>query len=157
MAMAAYQYALRLDPTEAAAYTSLSDQYRQQSSSPDDALALMQRAVEFNPEQAILALALADQFRRLGNVDMAIMTYQQALGWFGSGSEVMSRGLLPTGRTRALAYSRLAGLYEDLGRVDTAMNYYRAAVAAAPDQPWTRVTLGDALRRRNQSAAAETV
>ena len=159
LAMEAYRYALRLDPTEAAAYTSLSDQHRQQAAPPDETLTLMQSAVAFNPEQAILAISLADQFRRMGDVDMAITTYQRALGWFDLGSAAVapgtSSGPQPTGRTRSLSYSRLAALYEDLGQVDTAMNYYRAAVTAAPEQAWSWVTLGDALRRRNRASAAE--
>jgi tetratricopeptide (TPR) repeat protein len=155
MAMEAYQYALQLDPTEAAAYTSLSDQHRQQAAAPDETVALMQKGVEFNPEQAILALTLADQFRRLGDVEMAITTYQQALGWFESDMESFSLGPQPVRRTRALAYSRLAALFQDLGQVDTAMNFYQAAVTAAPNQPWTWVTLGDALRRQDQAVAAE--
>ncbi len=159
LAMEAYRYALRLDPTEAAAYTSLSDQHRQQAAPPDETLALMQSAVAFNPEQAILVISLADQFRRMGDVDMAITTYQRALGWFDLASAGVapgsSSGPQPTGRTRSLSYSRLAALYEDLGQVDTAMNYYRAAVTAAPEQAWSWVTLGDALRRRNRASAAE--
>lgn len=155
MAMQAYRYALRLDPTEAAAYTSLNDQHRQQATPPNEILSLMHKAVEFNPEQAILALALGDQLRRLGDVEMSITMYQQALGWFEPDSEFLSIGLQPTGRTQALAYSRLAALYEDLGQVDAAMNYYHAAVTAEQGQPWTWVTLGDALRRRNQVLAAE--
>jgi tetratricopeptide (TPR) repeat protein len=96
----------------------------------------MQTAVEFNPDLAILSISLADQYRRLGDVGMAITTYQQALGWFESGSAAIAPGGNsrpgPTGRIRALSYSRLAELYEDLGQVDTARNSYSARPTLDP-------------------------
>src|SRR5690606_25148085 len=51
--------------------------------------------------------------------------------------------------------TRLATVSEDLGLTEPAMNYYSAAVAAAPERAWTQLMYGDALRRRNDVTAAE--
>lgn len=156
MAMATYQHVLQLDPTQVAAYTSLNDQYRQQAIPPDETLALLEMAAEVNPEQVVLFLSLGNQLQRYGDVETAIITYQLALDLLEPNILSLRLRQRSAERNRALAYSRLAALYEDIGQLETAMSYYHAAVAAAPTESWTRVLLGDALRRRNDAAAAET-
>ena len=155
VAMEAYQHALQLDPTEVAAYTSLSSQYQQQAMPPDETLGLLEMAIEVNPEQVALFLSLGDQLRRYGDVETAITTYQLALDLLEPNIPSLRLGQPSAGHNRALAYSRLAALYEDIGQLESAMNYYHGAVVAAPTESWTRVLLGDALRRRNDAAAAE--
>jgi len=155
LATAAYRLALKLDPTQAAIYASLSDQYRQMAVPPDETLVLLQMGTEFNPDQVSLVLSLGDQFERLGDFEMAIATYRLALDILEYGTPSLGTSLQSIGHNQALAYSRLAQLLEDTGRVDIAMSYYSAAVAAAPTESWARVTFGDALRRRNQVTAAE--
>ena len=94
-----------------------------------------------------------------GDTETAIEAYQTALDKFElyNTSNSLNPGAANT--SRAFAYIRLATVAEDLGLLEPAMNYYSAAVAAAPDAPWTHVTHGDALRRRNdhQNAAVAQV
>ena len=120
--MTAYNHALQLDPTEVAAYISLSEQYRQQAVPPHETVALLELATEENPDQAIPLLSMGDQWRRYGHVEAAITTYYLALDLLESNQ--ISYQSLPrsTGRNRALAYSRLAALYEDTGQVEAAMS-----------------------------------
>ncbi|HXF62020.1 MAG TPA: tetratricopeptide repeat protein, partial [Caldilineaceae bacterium] len=154
-AMAAYQKAFRLDPTQVQLYLALSNQFRQLGGEQAEVLALLETAMRANPDEATLALALGDQLQRQGETARAMDAYQAALDMF----ELASRSPTVTPRSaetsRAYAYIRLATVSEELGQMEPAMNYYSAAVAAAPDLPWTQVTYGDALRRRNDVAGAE--
>jgi len=155
-AMEAYQQAFRLDPTQVQLYLALSNQFRQQGGRQDDILELLQTAIRANPEEATLALALGDQLQRRGDTEAAIDAYQTALDKFElyTAPNTLNPGAANT--SRAFAYIRLASVAEDMGLLEPAMNYYSAAVAAAPDVAWTHVTYGDALRRRNdvENAAA---
>jgi tetratricopeptide (TPR) repeat protein len=154
-ATVAYQKAFRLDPTQVQLYLALSNQFRQLGGEQEEMLNLLETAIRANPNEATLALALGDQLQRQGETVRAIDAYQSALDMFELAS--LSPNLTPRGAdtSRAYAYIRLASVSEDLGLMEPAMNYYSAAVAAAPDLPWTQVTYGDALRRRNDVAAAE--
>ncbi len=148
-AMEAYQQAFRLDPTQVQLYLALSNQFRQQGGRQDDILELLQTAIRANPDEATLALALGDQLQRRGDTEAAVDAYQTALDKFElyTASSSLNPGAANT--SRAFAYIRLASVAEDMGLLEPAMNYYSAAVAAAPDVAWTHVTYGDALRRRN--------
>ncbi len=92
--------------------------------------------------------------QRRGDTAAAIDAYQTALDKFELYTSSNSMNPGATNTSRAFAYIRLAAVAEDMGLLEPAMNYYSAAVAAAPDTPWTHVTYGDALRRRNDVAGA---
>lgn len=154
-ATTAYQTAFRLNPTQVQLYLALSNQFREMGGQRAELLNLLQTAIRANPDEATLALALGDQLQRQGETTQAIDAYQSALDRFELAS--LSNILTPRGSntSRAYAYIRLATVSEDLGLTEPAMNYFSAAVAAAPDVPWTHVMYGNALRRRNQVAEAE--
>lgn len=154
-ATVAYQKAFRLDPTQVQLYLALSNQFRQLGGEQEGMLTLLETAMRANPDEATLALAFGDQLQRQGEAARAIDAYQSALDMFELVS--LSPNLTPRGAdtSRAYAYIRLASVSEDLGLMEPAMNYFSAAVAAAPDLPWTQVAYGDALRRRNDAEAAE--
>ncbi len=156
-AIQAYRTAIQLDPTAVTAYTSLSEQYRQQAASPEENMELLVTATQFNPDQASLFLSLGDQWRRQGDNATAISAYQLALDLLEPYDQSTNKSQKSVGHSRAMAYSRLAQVYEDMGWLDTAMTYYNASVTAAPTESWTRVALADALRRRNQVADAEAL
>jgi tetratricopeptide (TPR) repeat protein len=154
-AITAYQRAFQLDPTRIAVYISLSDQLRQHGGRPAEILELLQTASQINPSEATLLIALGDQLQRVGDLQAAIDAYQSALNNLDPYTLTPQLRLRSTGQIRAFAYARLAAVYEDMGQLEPAMNYYRAVPAAAPDTPWTYVLLGDALRRRNDLVTAE--
>jgi tetratricopeptide (TPR) repeat protein len=154
-AITAYQRAFQLDPTRIAVYVSLSDQLRLHGGRPSEILELLQTASQINPSEATLLIALGDQLQRVGELQAAIDAYQSALDNLDPYALTPQLRLRSTGQIRAFAYARLAAVYEDMGRLEPAMNYYRAVPAAAPDTPWTYVLLGDALRRRNDLVTAE--
>ncbi len=151
----AYQKAFRLDPTQVQTYLALSNEFRQQGGRQDETLQLLKTAIRANPDEATLELALGDQLQQRGDTKAAVDTYQAALDMFEL--YTLSNILNPRGTntSRAYAYTRLANVSEDLGQMEPAMNYYSAAVAAAPDLPWTQMMYGDALRRRNDLDGAE--
>jgi tetratricopeptide (TPR) repeat protein len=155
-AIIAYERAFELDPTRIAVYVSLSNQLRQHGGRPAEILELLQTASQVNPGEATLLIALGDQLQRVGDTRAAIDAYQAALETLDPYTLTPQLRLRSTGPSRASAYARLASTYEDLGQLVPAMNYYQAVVAAAPEIPWTHVILGDALRRRNDVAAAKT-
>lgn len=155
LAIAAYQKALQLDPSQVVTYISLGDQYQQGTTPAGETLDLFQTATELNPQQATLFLFLGEQLQRLGDVQTAIAVYQLALDLLGTDNTFSRTSQQTSSRTRVLAYSRLAAIHEDLGQIEIAMNYYNAAVTASPAEPRSRVLLGDALRRRNDPTAAE--
>lgn len=154
-ATVAYQKAFRLDPTQVQLYLALSNQFREMGGQRAELLNLLQTAIRANPDEATLALALGDQLQRQGETAEAIDAYQAALDRFELTSLTNSLTARGSNTSRAYAYIRLAAVSEDLGQTEPAMNYYSAAVAAAPDVPWTHVMYGDALRRRNKVAEAE--
>jgi tetratricopeptide (TPR) repeat protein len=152
----AYRRAFQLDPSQVAVYVALSNQLRQQSGQSDEVLELLKTTASINADEPALFLALGDHWQRAGDVTAAIDAYLTALDKLDSYTLSSPVRRLPSGQTRAYIYARLARLYEDLGQLAPAMNYYRSAVAAAPDIPWTQVMLGDALRRRNNAKDAES-
>ncbi|GAB4531207.1 MAG: hypothetical protein Kow0063_10130 [Anaerolineae bacterium] len=154
-AIDAYQRAFQLDPTQVDVYISLSNLLRQHGGQPMGILELLQVANRFNPGEAALLIALGDQSERVGDLQTAIDAYRSALEELDPYALAPQLRSQPVGRRRAFAYARLARAYEDLGQLEPAMNYYHAVVAAAPDIAWPHVLLGDALRRRNDLAAAE--
>ena len=158
----AYQRALQLDPSQVAAFLALSNQYRHYTA-PDQNLELLQTAVQINanqqvdPEQASLFLVMGDQLQQLGDLPGAITAYQSTLDLLEPDG-LSSRLSFQTVKSRvASTYARLGTVYEELGKVSVAMNYYRAAAATEPTEPWSQVLLGDALRRRNDLAGAEAM
>jgi tetratricopeptide (TPR) repeat protein len=152
----AYQQAFRLDPTQVQLYLALSNQFRQRGGQQDDVLNLLQTAMRANPDEAVLALALGDQLQRRGDTTAAVDAYQAALDMFELYPVSGALNLRTMDTSRAFALVSLARVSEDLGEMEPAMNYYGAAVAAAPNLAWTQVVYGDALRRRNELAGAET-
>lgn len=150
-----YQEAFRLDPSQVQLYLALDNQYRQMGGDQGEMLALLETAMRANPDEPTLALALGDHLQRQGETVRAIDAYQSALDMFELAALSNSLSLRGNDTSRAYVYTRLAAVSEDLGLTEPAMNYYSAAVAAAPDRAWTQLVYGDALRRRNDVAAAE--
>jgi tetratricopeptide (TPR) repeat protein len=151
----AYEAAFRLDPSQVQLYLALDNQYRQMGGEQTEMLALLETAMRANPDEPTLALALGDHLQRQGETERAIDAYQSALDMFELAALSNSLSLRGNDTSRAYVYTRLAAVSEDLGQTEPAMNYYSAAVAAAPDRAWTQLMYGDALRRRNDVAAAE--
>jgi len=147
-AMASYQQAFEIDPTQVSVYIAMTNELRRQGGRQDHTLELLERAIKANPDEAMLALAFGDQAERRGETDAAVEAYQSALDMFERFVSPGTRNQRANDLSRAYAYARLAGVSEDKGLLEPAMNYYRASVAAVPDQPWPQVILGDALRRR---------
>ena len=152
----AYQEAFRLDPSQVQLYLALDNQYRQVGGEQTEMLTLLETALRANPDEPTLALALGDHLQRQGETERAIDAYQQALDMFELAALSNSLSLRGNDTSRAYVYTRLAAVSEDLGLTEPAMNYYSAAVAAAPDRAWTQLMYGDALRRRNDVEAAES-
>jgi tetratricopeptide (TPR) repeat protein len=151
----AYQEAFRLDPSQVQLYLALDNQYRQLGGQQTEMLALLETAMRANPNEPTLALALGDHLQRQGEAARAIDAYQSALDMFELAALSNSQSPRGNDTSRAYVYTRLAAVSEDLGLTEPSMNYYSAAVAAAPDRAWTQLTYGDALRRRNDVVAAE--
>ena len=156
-AISAYQRAFQLDPTRIATYFALSDELRQQGSEPATVQALLQTAIRINPNEATLYIALGDQRLLQGDAPAAIEIYQLALNRFDSTLLPPSLRQQTIGQSRAFIFARLARVHENLGQLETAMNYYQATLSADPGAPWAKILLGDALHRRNDLAAAEAV
>lgn len=156
-AVLAYQQALSLDPTSIASYNALTTQYQQQAVPPDENLGLFQTATTRNPQNASLLLGLGDQLRRYGDLETAVSAYQQAIIALQPDPAAPFSPNLTAQHNLGVAYSRLASLYDDLGQRQTALAYYRAAVAIAPNEAPLRVVLADALRTRGETAEAETL
>ena len=154
-AVAAYQRSLALDPTQIETYIALRNQLRQQGGRPEELNGLLEAMLARNAGDASLAIDLGDQRQRVGDTHGAIEAYGEALIKLNALDSTAGLRPLSTSASQALVHARLAGLYEDVGEIDLAMNYYGAAVAAAPDAGWPRVLLGDALRRRGETGAAE--
>ncbi len=152
----AYMHAFRLDPTQVQLYLALTNQFRQQGGRQDDVLELLQTAIRANPDEAALTLALGDHLEQSGETEAAIEAYQSALDKFERNLSPASASSRSKNTGRAFAFVRMASVSEDRGLLEPAMNYYSAAVAAAPDAPWTYAAYADALRRRgdNQGAVA---
>ncbi len=155
-ALRAFERAYQLDPTQIDTYVALSNQLQLHGGQPEGIIDLLRETIEANPDEAILFLSLGDLLQTAGDDAMAIEAYQDALDRLDLYAQLVSqRPVRSTSESRAFIYSRLARAYENLLDTDTALNYYRAAVAAAPETPWTHVLLGDALRRSKDLAAAQ--
>ena len=155
-AIRAYQRAFELDPTQVGVYVALANELRQEGGSPNDVMVLLQIALREDENDSTLLLALGDQWQRLGDTDAAIDAYQAALKQltpYDSNGRFQPQG---TDNSRAFAFSRIAATYEDQGDTQAAINYYQSAIAAAPDQAWPYLLLGDALRRQDDSEGAVT-
>ena len=150
-----YQTAFRLDPTQVQHYLALSNQVRRMGGASPEMLELLEAAMRANPNEPTLALALGDHLQRQGDLPRAVDAYLAALDLFEQMPTANSLIQRSTNASRAYTYIRLAGVSEELALTEPAMNYYSAAVAAAPDLAWTQVAYGDALRRRNRVAEAE--
>ena len=152
-----YEQAFLLDPNDVTIYVSLNNQLRQHDGRPEDWLQILQTAVSLNPNEPSLHLALGDHWRQQGNRAAAINAYLSALENLEPDA-LPGQFLPPAGRQgRAFVYSHLARIYEDQGQTNTALNYYHAMTAVAPDAPWTQIVLGDAWRRQNDVERAENL
>ncbi len=148
-AIRAYQRAFELDPSQVGVYVALSNELRQEGGTPNDVMVLLQIALREDENDSTLLLALGDQWQRLGDTGAAIDAYQEALEQltpYDSNGRFQPQG---TDNSRAFAFSRIAATYEDQGDTQAAINYYHSAIAAAPDQAWPYLLLGDALRRQD--------
>ncbi|MCA9921078.1 MAG: tetratricopeptide repeat protein, partial [Anaerolineales bacterium] len=153
-ATGAYQRAFLYDPTRVELYVSLTNLLRQFGGEPDEVLALLETAVRLNPDEPSLYLALGDQLQQAGELDEAIAAYQSALDRLVQGeTAVQQRPSFPR-QSRAFALLRLGQIYELLGQMETALDYFQAMAAAAPEIPWTQTLLGDAWQRRGEPEKA---
>jgi tetratricopeptide (TPR) repeat protein len=156
-AINAYERAYQLDPTQIDTFIALSNMLQVHGGRQEGIVSLLQETIEANPDEAILFLALGDQLQSNGDPAGAVEAFNNALDRLDA--YFLSDNLRPrrsSAEGRAFIYARMARAYENLQESQTAINYYRAAVAAAPDAPWTHVLLGDAYRRGNDLGAAET-
>lgn len=155
VATQAYELAFMLKPTQVSTYVSLNSQLRQHDGRPEDWLRILKMAISQNPNEPSLYLALGDAWQQQGDRKAAIDAYLSALE--NLDPDGPSGQFLPpsTRQGKAFVYSRLARIYEDEGQTITAFNYYQAMAAIAPDEPWTKIVLGDAWQRQNDLANAE--
>ena len=154
-AITAYRQAFDIDPTQTDVYLALRDELRAHGEGQNDLAALLQKALALNPNDAALALDLGDQQLRLNHPAEALEAYRSAVEALDAAEGAGGTQALTAGSGRAFAYARLAELCEDQGEVGPALNFNRAAVAAARDAPWTQVLLGDALRLRGDGDGAK--
>ncbi|MCX6043752.1 MAG: tetratricopeptide repeat protein, partial [Chloroflexi bacterium] len=152
----AYQQSFRLDPSRVGTYIALSSQLREEGGQQAEMTALLQRAIKASPDEAILAMALGDQLERQGDTQAAIDAYHSALDLLEEESLPNKFNIRSQEISRAYAYTRLAGVSEEIGQIEPATNYYAAAVAAVPDLAWPQLLLGDASLRQGDMTAAET-
>ncbi|MDX1415450.1 MAG: tetratricopeptide repeat protein [Candidatus Promineifilaceae bacterium] len=150
----AYQRAFELDPTQIGVYVALSNGLRRSGGTPNDVMVLLRIALAEDSDESTLLLALGDQWQRLGDAEAAIDAYQSALEQMALYGGTDRSRPLASANSRAFAFSRIAGAYEDLGKIDAAMSYHHSAVAAAPAAAWPKLLLGDAMRRQNETEAA---
>ena len=108
---------------------------RQQGGRQDHILQLLERAIKANPDEAMLALAFGDQAERRGETDAAVDRLSGCARHVRAAHCPWPQSARQQ-RQPAYAFARLAGVSEDKGEIEPAMNYYRAAVAAVPDLPW---------------------
>ena len=148
-AIRAYQRAFELDPSQVGVYVALSNELRQKGGTPNDVMVLLQIALREDSDEPTLLLALGDQWQRLGETDAAIDAYQAALEQLAPYTLNAGPQLHSAGNSRAFAFSRVAAAYEDKGDIEAALNYYRSAIVAAPEQAWTHLLYGDAMRRQD--------
>jgi len=152
----AYQQSFRLDPSRVGTYIALSSQLREEGGQQDEMTALLQRAIKASPDEALLAMALGDQLERQGDTQAAIDAYHSALDLLEEESQPNKFNIRSQEISRAYAYTRLAGVSEEIGQIEPATNYYAAAVAAVPNLAWPQLLLGDASLRQGDMTAAET-
>ena len=153
-ALAAYQIAFTLDPTQIAITSALTAQMQQNGAAPGELAKVLTTAIATNPDEPTLYLMLGDHWQRQGDTQAALDAYHTALirlDLYDLEWPLRAQGIL---ETQAVIYARLARLYEDQGQIDIAMHYYQAAATAAPNLGWAQAMLGDAWRRRNQPDTA---
>jgi tetratricopeptide (TPR) repeat protein len=153
-AIRAYQRAFELDPSQVGVYVALSNELRQKGGTPNDVMVLLQIALREEANEPTLLLALGDQWQRLGEPDAAIDAYQAALEELAPYNQKAGPQLRTAGNSRAFAFSRVAAAYEDQGDIEAALNYYRSAIVAAPEEAWTHLLFGDAMRRQDDITRA---
>ena len=150
----AYQQAFSYDPTRVELYVALTNLLRQIGGEPHEVLGLLETAVQLNPDEPTLYLALGDQEQRSGSVTDAIAAYQMALEQLERGETAFQQRTIYPRQSQAFALLRLGQIYESLGQMETAMDYFQAMTAAAPEIAWTQSLQGDAWRRRGELAKA---
>ncbi|MDQ3248324.1 MAG: tetratricopeptide repeat protein, partial [Chloroflexota bacterium] len=111
----AYQQAFRLNPTRVSAYLALTNQLRSVGGRQDEMAALLQRAIKANPDEAILALALGDSLEQQGETGGAVDAYQTALNLLETSTLPTTRNGRARAISRAYAYTRLAGVSQEVG------------------------------------------
>ena len=131
-AVAAYQRSLALDPTQIDTYIALRNQLRQQGGRPEELNGLLEAMLARNAGDASLAIDLGDQRQRVGDTHGAIEAYGEALIKLNALDSTVGLRPLSTSASQALVHARLAGLYEDAGEIDLAMNYYRSGCGRCP-------------------------
>ena len=116
-AKAAYQNALRMEPTLAAVYGNLGNMYRAQQN-PEQAIFQYQKGLRIDPKNADIYLHMASLFFDLKRYPQAIENYHKVL-------EIAPQ--------RLEALNNLGSIYHQQGNAEQAISYYEQALAVSPD------------------------
>lgn len=116
-AKAAYQNALRMEPTLAAVYGNLGNMYRAQQN-PEQAVFQYQKGLRIDPKNADIYLHMASLFFDLKRYPQAIENYHKVL-------EIAPK--------RLEALNNLGSIYHQQGNTEQAITYYEQALAVSPD------------------------
>lgn len=106
------------------------------------------RAAQEEPENYLPYRGLAYSLEKLGDVEGAVAAMQEALDEGHAADPAEDRA------ERARAHAVLGGLHALAGREEQAVASYRRSLELEPDQPASRLKLGDALARSGAFEAA---
>ena len=116
-AKAAYQGALRQDPSMAAVYGNLGNMYRAQQQ-PEQAVFHYQKGLRIDPKNADIHLHMASLFFDMKRYPQAVEFYEKVLA------------IAPR---RLEALNNLGSIYHQQGQFEKATQYYEQAIELAPD------------------------
>jgi tetratricopeptide (TPR) repeat protein len=116
-AKAAYQNALRMDPSLAAVYGNIGNMYRAQNN-PEQAIFQYLKGLRIDPKNVEIHLHMASLFFDLKRYPQAIENYQKVL-------EIAPK--------RLEALNNLGSIYHQQGQTEQAIVYYEQAIELAPD------------------------
>jgi tetratricopeptide (TPR) repeat protein len=159
-AEAAYRRAIELNPSYVDAYQRYGEMLRAYLGRKEEALALHQKGLELDPLSTSLNMTLAEDYHELGRFEDALRQcqrvveidpgfpraytlmadlYWEAFGDVAAGARWLHKAVeLDPGNPSHARW--LAMIYLDLGDAETARSWLDIAVAAAPDQAYTRWT-----------------
>jgi len=139
-AIAAFQRAIALEPTNARPYNNLGSVYHEQGCL-NEAIAEFQRAIELDPAFARSYNNLGDVYYDQGRLDEAFAAYQQAIA---------------LEQTNAMFHHSLGSVYANQGRLDEAIVEFQQASILDPTAASPHIGLGSVYRvqgRLDEAAA----